>query len=113
MSKTHSYRIQVHCSKVLHARFMQFAGNTGLGESAAARELLSRGLERSSDDVSIKLERIGRRLESILNAAVAARLFAAESMSKQMTQEESTKFRERMATIISRYVENEAAGDSL
>ncbi len=52
MSKTHAYRIQLHCDRKMHSEVKIFSEKRGLSQSAAARVLLERALIQKRDEVT-------------------------------------------------------------
>lgn len=103
MSKTHPYRVQLHCSKQMHLEIKRFAEQRGLSESAATRVLVERTLNSQNDDISLRLDELFQLVSSVLHASSAARVLAAESALQAGSTLSGDDLKERVAKIIERY----------
>lgn len=103
MSKTHAYRIQLHCSKQMHRDLNHFAEQRGLSQSAAARTLVERALVARSDEVTEKLDEITRTLSSVLHAASVSRILAAETALHSGSKLSGDELKERVTRVLERY----------
>ena len=108
MSKTHSYRIQLHCSKQMHSDLNHFAEQRGLSLSAAARVLVDRALSVKSDEVTYKLDEIHQTINSVLHAAVVSRILSAEIAQQSGSKLSGVELKERVARLVQRYKNFEA-----
>lgn len=103
MSKSHPYRVQLHCDKQMYSELNTFADQRGLSQSAASRLLIDRALLQRSDEVTRRLDRVDGYLEAILHASSTSRIFASEAaqcVGSTLTEEQ---VRERLVKLISRY----------
>lgn len=103
MSKSHIYRIQIHCNKQMHRDIKAFAERRGLSQSAASRFLIERALIQRNDEIVGRLDRVDSYLESILHAASASRVLAAELASSSGSHLSSEDLRERISKLMKRY----------
>jgi len=103
MSKSHPYRIQLHCDKQMHNEISDFAQDRGLSQSAAARVLVDRSLCSQSDAVSSQLNELNRLLKAVLHASSAARILASEAVKQAGTNLSSEELIERVARLLERY----------
>ncbi len=103
MSKSHPYRIQLHCDKKMHADINTFAEQRGLSQSAASRILIERALIQRSDEITHRLDRIDGYLEAILHASSASRILASEAVQSAGSKLSGDELRERIAKLITRY----------
>lgn len=103
MSKTHPYRIQVHCTPQMHQQINQFAELRGLSTSAAARVVMERGLAKTSDDFSDQFDRLFRLLNSLLHAAVVTRILSSEAAKMVGSEVTGEDLRERVGKMLKRY----------
>ena len=107
MSKSHPFRIQLHCNKQMHRQINQFSRERGLSQSGAARVLIDRALAAKNDELTEKIDEINRLLQSILHAASASRVFASEAAQAAGTTITNDEFKERIVNLIKRYNEFE------
>lgn len=108
MSKTHAYRIQLHCSKQMYRDLNHFAEERGLSQSAAARTLVERALVAKSDEVTEKLDEINRTISSVLHAATVSRILSAEIAQHSGSKLSGDELKERVARLVKRYKSFEA-----
>jgi hypothetical protein len=105
MSKSHTYRIQLHCNKQMHTQINRFSQERGLSQSGAARVLIDRALAAKNDELTETLDELNRVLQSILHAASASRVFASEAAQAAGTTITNDEFKERIVNLIKRYNE--------
>lgn len=103
MSKTHPYRIQLHCSKQMHKDLNHFAEQRGLSQSAAARILVERALAAKSDEISYRLDEIHRTIYSVLHASAVSRILAAEIAQYSGSKLSGDELKERVSRLLQRY----------
>jgi len=103
MSKTHAYRIQLHCSKQMHRDLNHFAEQRGLSLSAAARALVDRALSVKSDEVTYKLDEMNRTINSVLHASAVSRVLAAEIAQHSGSKLSGDELKERVVRVVERY----------
>jgi hypothetical protein len=103
MSKSHQYRIQLHCDKKMHAEINLFAQQRGLSQSAASRLLIDRALIQKSDETTYRLDNIDSYLEAILHASSAARILASDAAQAAGSKLSGDELRERIANLLTRY----------
>ncbi|SBT17709.1 hypothetical protein MGA5115_01825 [Marinomonas gallaica] len=107
MSKSHPYRIQVHCNQKMHKQIKQFAVERGLSESGAARALIDRAIAAQNDELHQQIDELNRLLQAVLHAATASRIFAAEAAQASGTSITNDEFKERILNLVKRYREFE------
>lgn len=103
MSKTHPYRIQLHCDRQMQTEIKGFAEARGLSHSAGARFLIERALTVRNDEISGRLDRIEALLGSVLHASSAARILAADAAKHSGSELSGDELRERIARLLERY----------
>ena len=107
MSKSHPYRIQLHCGTAMHKKIGKFAEERGLSQSAAARILVDRGLAGGSDDIAEQLDKISLLAKSTLHAAVVSRIMASEAAHKSGSDLQGGELRARVSRMLVRYNQRE------
>ena len=107
MSKSHPFRIQLHCNKQMYMQINKFSTERGLSQSGAARVLIDRAFSAKNDELNEKIEELNRLLKSILHAASASRVFASEAAQAAGTTITNDEFKERIINLIKRYNEFE------
>ena len=103
MSKSHAYRIQLHCNQSMHKDIKIFAETRGLSQSAAARILVERALMQKSDEVTTRFDRIEGYLSAIIHASSVTRVLAADAAKKSGSEISGDELRERVAHLLQRY----------
>jgi len=103
MSKSHSYRVQIHCDRQMYASINLFAEQRGLSQSAATRILIERALAKSNDEFISRLDKIDAYLESILHASTASRILSADAAQNSGSTLSGEDLRERITKLIARY----------
>lgn len=103
MSKSHSYRVQLHCDKKMHADINLFADERGLSQSAASRILIEQSLIRRSDEVTHRLDKIDGVLDAILHASSASRILASDAAQNAGSKMSGDELRERVSKLVARY----------
>ena len=103
MSKTHPYRIQLHCDQKMHADIKNFAESRGLSQSSAARVLVDRALVHKADEVTGRLDKMEGYLSAILHASSAARILAADAAKQAGSEISGDELRERISHLLQRY----------
>ena len=103
MSKSHPYRIQLHCDKKMHSDINKFAEQKGLSQSAASRILIERSLMQRSDEISHRLDRVDGYLEAILHASSASRILASDAAQSAGSKLSGDELRDRISKLITRY----------
>jgi len=103
MSKSHSYRIQLHCNQNMYKQINHFAEVRGLSQSGAARVLVDHALAAKNDELYQQIDEINRLLQAVLHAASASRVFASEAAQAAGTTVSSDEFKERIMSLIKRY----------
>ena len=103
MSKSHPYRIQLHCDKQMHNDINTFAQERGLSQSAAARVLVDRALCSENDAISSKLNELSRLVKAVLHASSTARVLASEAVKQTDSNLSGEDLIERVARLLERY----------
>ena len=103
MSKTHPYRIQLHCNQSMHKDINIFAESRGLSQSAAARILVERALMQKSDEVTTRFDKMEGYLSAILHASSVTRVLAADAAKKSGSEISGDELRERVSHLLQRY----------
>jgi hypothetical protein len=103
MSKTHTYRLQLHCSRVMHAEISEIAQRSGVSQSAAARALIDRALYTRNDQMDQRLTQQEAYLEAVLHTAAATRVLVTDLAQHAGVTPTPDNFRERISRIIERY----------
>lgn len=58
MSKSHPYRVQVHCDKQLHTKIVKYAEDRGISQSAAGRILIEQALANESTKINDRIDNL-------------------------------------------------------
>jgi len=103
MSKTHPYRIQLHCDRQMNSDIKSFAESRGLSDSAAARYLIERALVQKNDEITGRLDKIESYLNAVLHASSAARVLAADAAKHSGSELSGEQLRERIGGLLKRY----------
>ena len=107
MSKSHPYRIQLHCDEQMHKKVNRFALERGLSQSAAARLLVDQALAKESDELTNQLDGLYRISTAILHASVVSRLMASEAAKKSGADVSGEELKARVSKILKRYQQHE------
>lgn len=107
MSKSHPYRIQLHCCKQMHSQIKQFADERGLSHSAAARLLIDKGLAKDSDEIVGQMDNLYRLSSAVLHAAVVSRLMASEAAKQSGSELSGEELKGRVSKMLRRYQQHE------
>lgn len=103
MSKSHAYRIQLHCNQSMHKDIKVFAESRGLSQSAAARILIERALMKKNDEVATRFDKMEVYLSAILHASSVSRVLAADAAKKSGSEITGDELRERVSFLLQRY----------
>lgn len=109
MSKTHPYRVQLHCSKQLSSEIKEFAEQRGLSQSSAARLLVERSLNSQSDDISVRLDELFGLVNSVLHTSIVSRVLAAEAVLHTGSNLSREELKGRVGKLIERYKRREVS----
>jgi uncharacterized NAD(P)/FAD-binding protein YdhS len=103
MSKSHPYRIQLHCNKQMHNEINNFAQERGLSQSATARVLIDRALSSENDAISAQLNELSRLVKAVLHASSASRVLASEAVKQIGSDLTGEELIERVTRLLERY----------
>lgn len=103
MSKSHLYRVQLHCNQKMYKQITRFAEARGLSQSGAARVLVDRALMAENDEIPQQINELKHLLKAVLHAAAASRVFASEAAQASGTAITSDEFKERIINLVNRY----------
>lgn len=103
MSKLHPYRVQLHCDRKMHQCINQFAEERGLSQSAAARLLIDRSMVQKNDEITDRLDKLEKHIESVLHASSVNRILSSDIAQKSGVQISNEELKERVAKLMQRY----------
>ena len=107
MSKSHPYRIQLHCDKQMHNKINRFSEERGLSQSAAARILVDQALAKDSDEFCSQMDNLYRMSSAILHATVVSRLMASEAATQSGSELSGDELKGRVSKMLKRYQQYE------